>query len=334
MSDRDRQRGGRGGRSFEPPLPKPYDFVPLPQKCPDGTPPAGHHRYHTGRLSGTLTAQMIARSPVHVASGLLKPVPDRDYPMVKEHFRTGDTPTIPGTSLKGCIRSIVEAISCSTVQVTRMRSPTIDRPPQVRDKDKRDNRVQLDVAQNIFGAMGYQGLVCFRDARLEQGEVITVPTPQLFRPRPESIDTYLDGQRPKGRKFYMHGSLAPGNLPLEACAEGSRFALRMEFENLTPGELGLLLFALGLGEPRWWPKLGGAKPACLGTIEISTPELVALDAHSAYADFDLPAPAPQEVQPLLDAAHSEKLILNAQVKKLAEVLHWPRKDRACPDRNY
>lgn len=327
MSDRDRQRGGRGGRSFEPPLPKPYDFVPLPQQPPDQNPPAGHHRYHTGRLSGTLTAQMIARSPVHVASGLLKPVRDRDYPMVKEHFRTEDTPTIPGTSLKGCIRSIVEAISRSAVQITRSR----DLP---REYQPSRSPEQVDRAQNIFGAMGYQGLVCFRDARLEQGEVMTVPTPQLFRPRPESIDTYFDGRRPKGRKFYMHGSLAPGNLPLEACAEGSRFALRMEFENLTPGELGLVLFALGLGEPRWWPKLGGAKPACLGTIEISAPELVALDAHTAYADFDLPAPAPQELQPLLDAARSEKLILNEQVKKLAEVLHWPHEDRACPDRNY
>src|SRR5262249_11753208 len=162
-------------------------------------------------------------------------------------FRTNGTLAIPGTSLKGCIRSIVEAISGSSVQVTRARE--LDRrylPARSLD--------ELDVAQRIFGSLGYQGLGRFGDAPQVEGHIVTVPTPQLFRPRSEAVDTYFDGRRPRGRKFYMHGALARGNLPLEACAEGSRFALRAEFENLTPGELGLLLIALGLGEPKLWPK--------------------------------------------------------------------------------
>lgn len=330
MSYRDRDRGGR---PQEPPLPKPYEFVPLPQQRPDQKAPVGHHRYKSGTLTGRLTAQIIARSPVHVASGLLEPVRDRDYPLVKGHFRTNNIPAIPGTSLKGCFRSIVEAISCSNVQVTRERSSKLDPPPQVREADKKANRVKLDVAQNIFGAMGYQGLVRFSDALLVEGQVITVPTPQLFRPRPEAVDTYFDGQRPRGRKFYMHGALAKGNLPLEACAVDSRFQLEMDFENLTQGELGLVLTALGLGEPRLWPKLGGGKPACLGTIEVSEPALVALDTRSTYTDFDA-TPQPLDLAPLLEAARTEKLILSEQVGRLAEVLRWPREDRNCPDRSY
>jgi len=309
----------------QPPLPKPYEFVPLPQGHIPTERPAGHHRYQAGNLTGTLTATIIARSPVHVASGLLETTKDRQYPLVKGHFRTQGRLAIPGTSLKGCIRSIVEAISRSSVQVTRAR----DLPREYQPSRSLD---QLDVAQRIFGALGYQGLVRFADAMLIEGDAAIVASVQLFRPRAEAHDTYFDGRQPKGRKFYMHGKLAQGNLPLEACAEGSRFALRMEFENLAAAELGLVLRALGLSEPRFHPKIGGGKPACLGTIEVSDPLLTATAPSAAYADFDI-APQPLELAPLLEAAQS--LIVSAQAGKLAEVLHWPREDdRDCPDRSY
>lgn len=315
--DRDRE-------SIEPPLPKPYEFVPLPPGRVPTNQPAGHHRYRAGSYTGTLRATIIARSPVHVASGLLEPKSDRQYPMVKGHFRTGGRPAIPGTSLKGCIRSIVEAISRSSVQITRMRELPRDYQPS-RQID------QLDVAQRIFGALGYQGMVRFGDAVLEHGEATIVPSVQLFRPRPEAVDTYLDGRQPRGRKFYMHGALAKGNLPLEACPVDSRFGLRMDFENLAAGELGLVLIALGLGEPKLWPKLGGGKPACLGTIEVIEPQLTTTDPRATYAEFDA-VPQVLEVVPLLEAA--KPLVLSAQIGKLAEVLRWPREDRGCPDRSY
>lgn len=328
MSFGSRNRDDRGARGPQlPPLPKPYEFVPLPDGAIPRREPEGHHRYRRGRLTGALTGTLIARSPVHVASGLLEQVPrDRDYPLIKGHFRTGDTVAIPGTSLKGCIRSIAEALSRSSVQITRARE--IDRryePSKSPD--------QLDAAQRTFGALGYQGMVRFADAPLVEGRTITVPTPQLFRPRPESTDTYFDGRSPRGRKFYMHGELARGNLPLEACAVDSRFQLRMDFESLSPGELGLVLFALGLGEPKLWPKLGGGKPACLGTVEVQGAQLAAFDGAAAYADFDS-APQPLDMAPLLVAARSEGLVLEPQLAALAEVLRWPRPDRSCPDRNY
>ncbi len=312
-------------RDNQPPLPKPYEFVPLPPGRPSTEPPAGHHRYREGYLNGMLTATIIARSPVHVASGLLEPRPDdQQYPMAKAHFRTGGKPAIPGTSLKGCIRSIVEAITRSSVQVTRAR----ELPREYQPSRRID---QLDVAQRIFGALGYQGMVSFGDAVLESGDTEIVPSVQLFRPRSDSYNTYFDGREPRGRKFYMHGKLAYGNLPLEACSIDSRFGLRVDFENITPGELGLILIAFGLGEKRFLPKLGGAKPACLGTIEVVGASLTALDTRAAYGEFDT-APETLEIQGVLDAA--QPLVLNTQLGKLADVLRWPREDRECPDRSY
>jgi CRISPR/Cas system CSM-associated protein Csm3 (group 7 of RAMP superfamily) len=331
MSYRDRDPDRPGG---QPPLPKPYEFVPLPQGRIPTAPPAGHHRYRQNSYTGVLTTIVVARSPVHVASGLLEPTSDRQYPLVKGHFRTKGQLAIPGTSLKGCIRSIAEAISRSSVQVSRSRDlPRDYQPSEVRERDRREQNVQLDVAQRIFGALGYQGMVRFADAVLVEGRAMIVPSVQLFRPRAEAHDTYFDGRQPRGRKFYMHGALAQGNLPLEACAEGSRFALRMEFENLSAAELGLVLTALGLGEPRLWPKLGGAKPACLGTIEMTGPILAGFAGAAAYADFDA-APQPLEIAPLIQAARDARLLLNEQLGRLAEVLRWPREDRECPDRSY
>ena len=156
---------------------------------------------------------------------------------------------------------------------------------------------------------------------------------QLFRPWPESVRTYADGTRLKGRKFYMHGALSRGDLPLEVIAEGGSLDLLAHFDNLTAGELGLLLIGLGLGEPRLWPKLGGAKPACLGTIEVSAPTQTIFQPHAGYADFTVES-QPVALAPLLAAARIEGLILDTQLADLSEILRWPREDRRCPDRNY
>lgn len=319
MSDDRRNRGGA------PPLPKPYDFVPFAPQV-ERREPVGHHRY--AHLNGVVHARIIARSPVHVASGLLEQTRNQRYPLVKAHFRVNGAPVIPGTSLKGCIRSIVEAISPSSVSVTRTRQ--LPRELKASDKPER-----LDVAQRIFGALGYQGQVRFSDAVLASGQTEILGAPQLFRPRPEA-PIYLDERgRLKGRKFYMHGKLAPGDLPLEVCPVGSQFTFRVDFENLTPGELGLLLIALGLGDPRLYPKLGGGKPACLGTIEVVEPRIeITESVQQWYTDFDAPATQAGDIPALLQAARDERLVLEDQVRRLAGILRWPRDDRQCPDRSY
>jgi CRISPR/Cas system CSM-associated protein Csm3 (group 7 of RAMP superfamily) len=326
MSYRDRGRGSQPS-----PLPKPYAFVPLPEGKSALQAPAGHHCYAADRFTGTLTGTIIAHSPVHVASGLLEQTRDRKYPLVKGHFRTQDRLALPGTSLKGCIRSIAEALSRSTVQITRARALDREHLPS-------RSVEQLDIVQRIFGALGYQGMINFADALLpEEVQPIIVPSPQLFRPRSEAADAYFEGGQARGRKFYMHGTLAGGDLPLEACPVGSRFALQMVFANLSAAELGLVLTALGVSaaadQPRFYPKLGGGKPACLGTIAIAEVTLTGFAGAAAYTDFDA-TPQPLDLGAMLAAAESAGLVLSMQLGQLAEVLRWPREDRNCPDRNY
>src|SRR4051812_26279867 len=94
----------------EEPPPKPYAFVPIPQGSTSPKHPAGHDRYQDELLTGTITGALVALSPVHVASGNIELTGGRPS-LVKAHFRRNDRPAIPGSSLKGVIRSIVEAIS-------------------------------------------------------------------------------------------------------------------------------------------------------------------------------------------------------------------------------
>lgn len=303
-------------RDEEPGLVRAYRFVPLPDGPVKTERPPGHHRYGPGRVSGRLQATLTAFAPVHVGSGLLEPASGK-YPLIKAHFRSGGQPTLPGSSLKGCVRAVAEALSASYVQVTRSRE--ID--PGLLPPRSRDNPERLDIVQRIFGAFGYQGAVNFGDAPAE-GEMRTeiVPAPPLYAPRTQAYSAYFEGSRPRGRKFYPHNDLIRGDTPLEACPEGTRFALRVDFSNLEPAELGLLLVALGLsGEPghRFRLKIGGGKPAGLGTIEVGEPQLELSEGLAAYTSADFAAPThPAEPGPYIAAAYQQITVLAQQLDRL------------------
>jgi CRISPR/Cas system CSM-associated protein Csm3 (group 7 of RAMP superfamily) len=286
--------------------------------------PAGHDDYGVGLVSGEIAGVITALSPVHVASGQIELTGKAKPPLVKAHFRSGGQPVIPGTSLKGAIRSIVEAISPSCLRVTRARYD--QQPMNVRACQKRDD---LCVACRMFGALGYQGQVRFSDAVQRENHTEFLFVPSFYAPRSRER-LYYEGGQIKGRKFYQHGELARGNVPIEACPEGSRFTFTVYFDNLTPGELGLLLIALGQGMPKLRPKLGGAKPACLGSIDIALERLMVLDMAAAYADYEA---APQPVEPMKYLEAARELVLAGSLKKLADILQYPG-GRQCPDRNY
>jgi len=94
-------------------VPKPYDFVPIAAPRKEKT--VGHERIlGDGYASGRLTYDLRALTPVFVASGsyaLGKDVGHQDTPVVRACYRVKGVPAIPGSSLKGVIRSIAEAVS-------------------------------------------------------------------------------------------------------------------------------------------------------------------------------------------------------------------------------
>lgn len=106
------------------PISLPYNFVSLPdvvlhaEELPDRT------YFNTGRKTGVITCSLTALSPVFVA-GEKK----------GEFFHHGnpDDPVIPGSSLRGMIRSIVQVITWSKLQ------PVTKKKMFLRDLDNRED---------------------------------------------------------------------------------------------------------------------------------------------------------------------------------------------------
>jgi len=316
-------------RDYQPTAPKPYGFVRIdPLRDEDRRHPAGHDSYKEGTVSGTLRGEIYILSPVHVASGTLETQKVPEDPLYKAHVRSGGQAVIPGSTLKGVVRSVVEAISPSCVRITRARTNKLSRNAAgCRDKKK------LCVACRMFGSLGYQGQVRFTDAVLRQGQgTQLVRTPSLYMPRTREGGVYLERGQVKGRKFYRHGQPALGNVPVEVCPADSKLDFALHFDNLAPAELGLLLTALGLGEPSLALKLGGGKPTCYGSVQVRMSGLeVFEDVTAAYVDYNTAEAASADPAPYLAA--TGELIRAERLQELAGLLRVDV-NRECPAGNY
>ena len=96
-----------GGNAFI----NPYTFVPLPDKVKRGK-PRGHAKAVEGGLTGYLDVEFAFRSP------LMMPV---DWKTAEETTATGtrieERVTVPGSSVRGAVRSLFEVISSSCLSI-------------------------------------------------------------------------------------------------------------------------------------------------------------------------------------------------------------------------
>ena len=264
---------------------KPYDFVPFPKGRPDRKKGAGQDKLNPCLLSGTLELTLRTLTPVHVGSGysdfikadnqeylaaLQASKPVREADAVRRRY------LIPGSSIKGAVRSIVEAITRSCVRVTRVKTQLI--PDEYAPCDRRkeykrsDGKKELCLACRLFGAQDYQGHVSFEDAVAPKGSLVLLGTPLLWTPARGGHGLpprYLERDRAKGRKFYRHARPPSGVDPRACIKSGAELPLRIHFLNLSEAELGILLTALGQHPDHPFPiKLGGGKPVGLGSVQI------------------------------------------------------------------
>jgi len=262
---------------------KPYVLVEFAAGEPKRASVPGHQALQPRAFTGWIDLILVPRTPVQVASGSFEVGKTRQGEEILiqgssvERYTAAGTPrqqpVLPGASLKGALRSLVEAISPSCVAVsagaTRFAVPGNLRRCAQAEK--------LCPACRLFGMSGsgqenYLGQVSVEDAVLEDGGLVIVRTPLLWAPargRRGLPARYLAGRQARGRKFYYHSQPAAGPDARIAVRIGSKLRTRLHFENLTPGELGLLIAALGQhpGYP-FFPKVGAAKPVGLGSVEV------------------------------------------------------------------
>jgi CRISPR/Cas system CSM-associated protein Csm3 (group 7 of RAMP superfamily) len=256
---------------------KPYDFVPFPKRRPDREKGAGQDKLNPCLLSGTLELTLHTLTPVHVGLGysdfikagnqeylaaLQASKPVREADAVRRRY------LIPGSSLKGAVRSLVEAITRSCIRITQGRH----RPYIPQGYGGCMSVDDLCIACRLFGAQDYQGHVSFEDAVAPKGSLVLLGTPLLWTPARGGRglpQRYLQGNQARGRKFYAHARPASGADPRACIKSGAELPLRIHFLNLSEAELGVLLTALGQHPKHPFPiKLGGGKPVGLGSVQI------------------------------------------------------------------
>lgn len=254
-------------RDEAPIEPKPFFWIPLGEQSPHREKPPDHDRFRnwSGRME--LEIEVVSKY-LYVGSGNFELFNPKDKERAYYAFaRRNGQLIIPGTGIKGAVRSIVEAISNSCVRQTA-RGEKAPRHEACRDEKA------LCPACRLFGTTGYGGRVHFSDA---------VPVGRVGTEKIKIADLWPPRQA-KGRKFYHAGSFQPLDMQpqkshrfIEVVPKSSKFATTLAFENASDAEMGLLIRALGLDFGQQDPskvvyafpvKLGGAKPRCLGAVHL------------------------------------------------------------------
>ncbi|NJN89605.1 MAG: CRISPR-associated protein [Leptolyngbyaceae cyanobacterium SL_5_14] len=329
--------------------PKPYELVPFPKNRPFLKPPSGHHQYLRDRQHGTLILKLEVQTALHISTGVIALGSDvgSRAPLIKTMVQDNEKKLmIQGSSLKGCIRSVYEAITNSTLAVINTK---LDRRiPKERlpygHKASLCKREKLCPASRVFGALDWQGLVEFSDAQCENASSDTGFMPSLYSPRPERQD-YYSREFVTGRKFYYHTSsvIEPGEnrgVPIQAAGRAYTFSTKIHFMNLFSAELGALLIALG--QDSKYPfalKVGGGKPIGMGTMTVVVEAIEQVsDLRDRYTNYTSEPnqlsgqPLQQFMQRMVEAAHKQ-LIEQPQLEQLAQILRYPT-EREPPEGMY
>jgi CRISPR/Cas system CSM-associated protein Csm3 (group 7 of RAMP superfamily) len=290
-----------------------YGYVPLSNNPSKGE-PKGHKKFVDNCLHGYLELQLTAQQPIHVAVGVTVMGSDvgSDRPLVRPMMQRPDgTLFIPGSSLKGCVRSIYEAITNSTVG-----TPTTNAPYK-----PCEGKQALCPASRVFGALGYQGLIEFTDAiSTDSATLGEMPVQHSPKAGTERKFYRTNVQRTEPQEI--------SQVPIQQAPRGATFRTRLRFKNLLPEELGALLIALGQDET--YPialKLGAGKAHGMGMLtvqivdaQVHGTENLRRDRYSSYQPTqpDTASSWDEHIQ----QAH-QKLIQKPQLKDLTAILQRP-----------
>ena len=279
----------------------PYQFVPF--GAPAELKPVETHEQFKGNLhTGTLTCRITTLTEIFV-SGQQERVP-RDQHQKLQFCRDGNLPIIPGSSLKGSIRNVFEALSGSCLPLAgeprrrrvrndmlsywdRKRQHDYDLPdgfPPCSMRREFEKEKKACPACRTFGllhsASVHLGRVHFSDARLLNSPEFREITLEPFGapgPRHRAFYGTPDSRTKKarGRKFYFHRiegartttSKSGQNKTVEACLPDAAFEFTVEYEGLREEDLTLLVFSLILEEPMRH-KIGMGKGVGMGSVKI------------------------------------------------------------------
>lgn len=315
-----------------------YEIVDLPLPSQQKSPQrkavkVGLKKYQTDdkTYSGSLALQLTTQSPVMVGSGKIVKGRDlanrtqnprvanqvKNLALVRSTLQTDSAIIIPGSSLKGVVRSIYEAITRSCICITKGRLPRGQSEWESCPK-KKDKPPLFCPTCQIFGALNLQGLIRFQEALCPLDKFTTDKIPLMMGPKKTAVDEegdfiyYVDSNgnsvarsssqgskksegNPdeyalrRGRKFYPHTYEGDHELKLrvQQVPKGTVFTTTLHFMNVSREHFAVLLIALGLNDQkRMNLKIGAGKPVGMGSISVKATSLSLLDSElSRYHSF-------------------------------------------------
>jgi CRISPR/Cas system CSM-associated protein Csm3 (group 7 of RAMP superfamily) len=291
----------------------PYDFVRIDwTRSPKRRRPIWHHRLtsHDAQplYSGQLEVDIYAETPLFIADPRgVSPDPKKPAQFMRNN---DDEYIIPGSSLKGLLRYLVETLGngCLTLfdaQYERGRINYFGETPK--DFQHCNDNNDLCIACRIFGMLKpgargvFLGKVNIGDATVYPDKIYKyspIYTKALMEPKPRHASFYLDESRKHiaGRKYYFHHSNKyepltergliymagrPANRYIEPIDSDTQFHFRLDFTNLEADEFAALLLAITL-EEEMRHKIGYGKPLGLGSVYCYPTRLTLVDYASRY----------------------------------------------------
>jgi CRISPR/Cas system CSM-associated protein Csm3 (group 7 of RAMP superfamily) len=313
----------------------PYDFVPIVEaNKPEQRRPEGHDKF--SGIRGFIECKISTLKPFFIPhprdddeerkrQGLREPIERNNKVEYHEKYvlhRINGIPIIPGSSIKGVIRSVAEAAanSCVTFFVQKQNYSSKKFDPATEQTITVDSQFRLPdgfypctdinklcITCRLFGFQSqgnsFQGKVNISDAMARNGyndkvlDFITLT--ELSSPKPHHKTFYAlsisDPDKIAGRKFYFHHKpdahilpsreKTPRNSSVKPLDKDAIFDFKVSFTNLADDEYNLLLYSLFL-EDGVCHKMGYGKPAGLGSVKIEALKLTLfLDTEKRYKKF-------------------------------------------------
>jgi len=221
-------------------------------------------------LCGMLSIWIEAKTPLYVGTGGY----ELDNNGIYLPFTCrGDQLIIPGSTIKGVVRSYAEALSFSCEG----------------GKCKGENLCQCC---SLFGSKNFSGRLLFTDTEPVDPKTVNL---KIYNITPRWGGKNKDYG---GRRFYPHSYqypnrsveekwLARDGERIEAVKQDTKFKFDLHFHNLSESELGLLILGMGMADGYEFElKMGGAKNRGLGSVKLSPADKVKLKKYkNLYTSF-------------------------------------------------
>lgn len=231
----------------------------VPRLHPQAQLPAlAHDTARDGAACGVLRVRLSVVSPEGLHAGTGRQVL-RDGALVSLASRCADRPSLPGSGLKGAVRTVFEVLTGSCA---------------ITDPKDRCSANAPCPACSVFGHLGHAGHIGFSEFVADRAQFDVTQTAEGWGGKSRSPDyRFYDGRRP----FDREGNMLPRTNPTEVLPTATRLHGSVWFRHVPLAHLGMLWLSLGLGTgERQVPlRAGGRKFDGLGLLE-PTPEGLSL----------------------------------------------------------